>query len=617
MHWCGATGFPAATTTSRRRRGSPGTDSTNDPYAIAKIAGLKLCESYNRQHGTRYVSVMPTNLYGPNDNFDLATSHVLPALLRKSYEAAQRGDASLPVWGSGRPLREFLHVDGMADACVFLMEREPAGEVFNIGTGRDVTIRERADIVVRTTGFEGALRFDSTKPDGTPRKLLDVSRLAALGRRARIDLVDGIRRTCEWFLANHPAHGPVREQGGCGRKRARRDSMPYRGNVPTRSFPREASDQVVFRSSRISDFGELPKRAERAKPACSDLSQVVRPMTSAATCPMRWRTTRMPPVCGVLATVFLGAASTTGTAHAQPRPYPERPIRLIVPYPAGGGVDIVARAVSGRLADALGQPVVVDNRPGAGSVIGVDLAAKAQADGHTLLFVNLAYAVNATLVPKLPYDPLQDLAPVSLIATQPHVVVVHPSVPVSATRELIALARARHGHVTYASSGVGTGPHLAAELFSSMTGVRLNHIPYKGAAPALTDVMGGHAQVMFATIVSAIAHLQSGRLRVIAVTSAKRAQVLPAVPTVAEAGVPSYEAVGWYMLLVRAGTAAPVLARIRGGMTAALDHASVRDRLIGDGAEVVGNRPEEATRFLRNEIARWGAVVKSAALKPE
>ena len=183
---------------------------TNEPYAIAKIAGLKLCESYNRQHGTRYVSVMPTNLYGPNDNFDLATSHVLPALLRKSHEAAQRGDASLPVWGSGRPMREFLHVDDMADACVFLMEREPAGEGFNIGTGCDVTIRELADIVARATGFAGALQFDATKPDGTPRKLLDVSRLATLGWRARIDLVDGVRQTYEWFLANHPAHGTLR-----------------------------------------------------------------------------------------------------------------------------------------------------------------------------------------------------------------------------------------------------------------------------------------------------------------------------------------------------------------------------------------------------------------------
>jgi len=305
------------------------------------------------------------------------------------------------------------------------------------------------------------------------------------------------------------------------------------------------------------------------------------------------------------------------TAYAQNRPYPERPIRLIVPYPAGGGVDIVARAVSGRMAESLGQSIVVDNRPGAGSVIGVDLAAKAQADGHTMLFVNLAYAVIATLIPKLPYDPARDLYPVSLIATQPHILVTHPSVGAKTTRELIALAQARPGQITYASSGIGTGPHLAAELFASMAGVKLNHIPYKGAAPAIADVMGGHAQINFATIVTAMPHLPSGRLQTIAVTSAKRAQVLPAVPTVAESGVPNYEAVGWYILLVRSGTATPVLARIESSIVGALKDVAVRERLVKDGAEVVGSQPDEAARFLKAEIARWAAVVKSAGLKPE
>jgi tripartite-type tricarboxylate transporter receptor subunit TctC len=322
-----------------------------------------------------------------------------------------------------------------------------------------------------------------------------------------------------------------------------------------------------------------------------------------------------PLVLGVLTTC--AGAAIHPSAQAQPRAYPERPIRLIVPYPAGGGVDIVARAVSGRMAESLGQSIVVDNRPGAGSVIGVDLAAKAQADGHTLLFVNLAYAVIATLIPKLPYDPARDLFPVSLLATQPHILVTHPSLGAKTTRELIALAQAKPGQITYASSGIGTGPHLAAELFASMAGVKLNHIPYKGAAPAIADVMGGHAQINFATIVTAMPHLQSGRLQTIAVTSAKRAQVLPAVPTVAESGVPNYEAVGWYILLVRSGTAAPVLARIEGSITGALKDVAVRERLVRDGAEVVASRPDEAARFLKAEIARWGAVVKSAGLKPE
>jgi GDP-L-fucose synthase len=174
-------------------------EQTNEPYAIAKIAGLKLCESYNRQHGTRYVSVMPTNLYGPNDNFDLQSSHVLPALLRKAHEAKVRGDASLVVWGSGKPMREFLHVDDMADACVYLMEQGVGDGLFNIGTGTDVTIRELAQTIQHVVGFEGRLDWDSSKPDGTPRKLLDVSRMAKLGWRAKISLEDGIRATYGWF----------------------------------------------------------------------------------------------------------------------------------------------------------------------------------------------------------------------------------------------------------------------------------------------------------------------------------------------------------------------------------------------------------------------------------
>ena len=302
------------------------------------------------------------------------------------------------------------------------------------------------------------------------------------------------------------------------------------------------------------------------------------------------------------------------TSQAQTRAWPERPIRLIVPYPAGGGVDIVARAVSGSLGERLGQAVVVDNRPGAGSVIGVDLAAKAPPDGHTLVFVNLAYAVNATLVP---YDALRDLYAVSLLGTQPHVLVAHPSVPAKSVRELIALAQAKPGQITYASSGVGTGPHLAAELFAMLAGVKLNHIPYKGAAPAIIDVMGGQVQINFSTIVTAMPYAQSGRLQFLAVTSPQRAQVLPAVPTIAESGLPKYEALGWYVLMVRAGTPAPVLARIHSGIVGALKDAAVRERLIKDGAEVVGNTPEEAARFLKAEIARWGAVVKSAGIKPE
>ncbi|MCC6532982.1 MAG: tripartite tricarboxylate transporter substrate binding protein [Burkholderiales bacterium] len=304
-------------------------------------------------------------------------------------------------------------------------------------------------------------------------------------------------------------------------------------------------------------------------------------------------------------------------AHAQARPGADRPVRLIVPYPAGGGTDIVVRALSQKLAENLGQHVVVDNRPGAGSVIGVDLAAKSQPDGHTLLFANLAFAINATLLPKLPYDPHKDLTPITLVAIQPHILVVHPALQASTVKELIALARQRPRQINYASSGIGTGPHLAAAMFASMTAIEMTHVPYKGAAPALTDVIGAHAQIMFATLVSASSHVQNARLRALAVTSAKRAQAVPAVPTIAEAGVPNYEAVAWYVLLARSGTPAQLLARIREATSRSLSDPGVRERLNNDGAEIVGNTPDEAARFLRSEIARWGAVIRTAGVKAE
>lgn len=294
-----------------------------------------------------------------------------------------------------------------------------------------------------------------------------------------------------------------------------------------------------------------------------------------------------------------------------------RPVRLIVPYPPGPGVDLIARSVSGKLSDSLGQQIVVDNRPGAGSTIGADLAAKSPPDGNTLLFVNLGYAINAAMMAKLPYDPLRDLSPVTVVATQPHILVVNPALPVKTVRDLIALAKSKPGEVTYASAGSGTGPQLIAEMFSGMVGVRMNHIPYKGANPALIDVVGGHAQIMFATLVSALPHVLSARLRGVAVTSTRRSRHLPEVPTMIESGVADFEAVGWYMVLVPARTPAAVMARIQTAVAGALADTTVRERLSGDGAEIVANKPDEAMRFLQTEIKRWGAVVKTAGLKVE
>jgi tripartite-type tricarboxylate transporter receptor subunit TctC len=218
---------------------------------------------------------------------------------------------------------------------------------------------------------------------------------------------------------------------------------------------------------------------------------------------------------------------------------------------------------------------------------------------------------------KLPYDPLRDLSPVTVLATQPYILIVNPTMPVHTVRELVALAKGRPGEVTYASSGIGTGPQLIAEMFSTAAGVRMNHVPYKGANPALADVVGGHAQIMFGTLVSALPLLKAGRLRAVAVTSAKRTAYVPEVPTMIESGLPGFEAVGWYMVMVPSRTPATVMTRLHLALTQALTDPAVRERLTGDGAEIVGSRPEDAKRFLETEIRRWETVVKAADLRRE
>ena len=319
----------------------------------------------------------------------------------------------------------------------------------------------------------------------------------------------------------------------------------------------------------------------------------------------------MPLRTLTFAAVFMTAATAAAQAPDA------RPLRLIVPFPPGPGVDLIARTLATPLAQTLGRAIVVDNRPGAGSVIGTELAARAIADGNTLVFVNLAYAINAAMLPRLPYDPLRDLSPVTVVATQPHILVVNPALPVKTVRDLVALAKARPGELTYASSGNGTGPQLIAEMFSGAAGVRMNHIPYKGANPALTDVVGGHAQLMFATLVSALPHVQTGRLRALAVTSTQRSTLVPGLPTLIESGLSDVVAVGWYMIMAPARTPGATMTQLHGAIAGTLTQGSVRDRLGADGAEVLANRPEDARRFLETELARWRAVVKAAGLKSE
>ena len=264
------------------------------------------------------------------------------------------------------------------------------------------------------------------------------------------------------------------------------------------------------------------------------------------------------------------------------------------------------------------QSVVVENRPGAGGGIGASYVLGAKPDGYTLHFANSGVlALPVMLKAYADFNPVEAFTPISLLAYTPYVILVPANSPTKNLREFIAMAQARPAPLTYSTAGNGSSGHLAAVLLALTAGIRLQHVPYKGSSPALTDVMGGQVQINFSTIVTAMPYAQSGRLQFLAVTSPQRAQVLPAVPTIAESGLPKYEALGWYVLMVRAGTPAPILARIHGGIVGALKDAAVRERLIKDGAEVVGNTPDEAARFLKAEIARWGAVVKSAGIKPE
>ena len=297
--------------------------------------------------------------------------------------------------------------------------------------------------------------------------------------------------------------------------------------------------------------------------------------------------------------------------------YPNRPIRFIVPFPPGGGNDIVGRLVAQKLSEELGVSVVVDNRGGAGGTIGTDMTAKAPADGHTMLVNNISLAVNATLFQKLPYDTVKDLAPVSLLGRQPNLLVVNPSAPMKSVKDVIALARAKPGQVVYASGGVGTAGHLATELFMLMTKIEMVHVPYKGLGPALVDVMGGRVQIVVSTLASALPQLKAGKLRALAVTTATRSSFFPKLATMAEAGVPGYDFSTWYALVVPSRTPKAVVEKLNAATARVLAGATLKEQFASQGLEPTPTSAAEAAAHLKSEVAKWAKVVKAANIKAD
>ena len=318
---------------------------------------------------------------------------------------------------------------------------------------------------------------------------------------------------------------------------------------------------------------------------------------------------------------FIGCAWCACAPSAQsqtpPVPYPSKPVRLIVGPAPGSGTDIVARAVAEKLSGRLGQSVIVENRPGAGGTLAVAAVAKATPDGYTLLFNSAALVIHPALYRKLPYDPVRDLAPITQLGVLPQVLVVHPSLPARNVRELVALAKTRPGEINFGSPGVGTNGHLAAELLQTMAGIRLTHVPYKGAGLAAIDLIAGNIQMLFTGAVLALQHARAGKVRTLAVTSPKRSTAMPEVPTLAEAGVPGYEMMSWYGVLAPAGTPRAVIDRMNREIAAVIELPDVLARFAADGVEPVRTTPEQFSELIKVEIARIAKIVRAAGIPAE
>jgi tripartite-type tricarboxylate transporter receptor subunit TctC len=320
----------------------------------------------------------------------------------------------------------------------------------------------------------------------------------------------------------------------------------------------------------------------------------------------------------IAAIILALLASASANPVAAQAAYPARPIRMVVPFPPGGPTDITARIIGAKLGDALGQPVVIDNKPGGHGFIGVEAVAKAPADGYTVLMASIGtIGINPVLYPKVPYDVFRDLAPVSLVVTVPIVLVTHPSVPVKTVAELVDYARKNPEKLAYASAGSGGSSHLVAEMFKSATGTQILHVPYKGSGPAVQDLVGGQVQLMFDTLLTSSAQIKAGRVRLIATATAKRLSAYPDTPTIAESGLQGFDGSSWYCLLAPAGTPPQIVTQLSREVARVLGDAATREKIIEQGAVPVGSTPAEFAAFIRAEQEKWGRVVRDAQVKPD
>lgn len=327
---------------------------------------------------------------------------------------------------------------------------------------------------------------------------------------------------------------------------------------------------------------------------------------------------RQLAILGLAGWILTVSGVAYGQQPAGGAAYPSKPLKMVMPFPGGGPTDILGRLLGQKLTEAWGQNVIIDNRPGGGGMIGGALAAKSPPDGYTLFLGGITTLVIAPFVQKnMPYDPIRDFQPVTQTTIQPILLMVHPSLPVKTVKEFLALARSRPGQLNYASSGPGGSGHLAGELFRSLTRINIVHVPYRGAPPALTDLMSGQVQVMFGTMLAAVPQVRVGRIRAVALTGPQRSVAVPDVPTFAEAGLPGYDASSWNGILVPTGTLRPIIEKLHGELAKILRAPNVLDRLVSDGPVPVGNTPEEFAAVIKAEQAKWGKVIREANVRIE